>query len=102
MFTHHHVGREQLSVRQRMSDVLAGLQGAEFREFTSLFTPAEGRLGVVVTFLALLELIKQHLIELVQAESFAQIHIKAAVGVHEVDLGKIEIDVIGEEPAHEA
>jgi segregation and condensation protein A len=102
MFTHHHVGREQLSVRQRMSDVLAGLQGVEFREFTSLFTPAEGRLGVVVTFLALLELIKQHLIELVQAEAFAQIHVKAAVGVHEVDLGKIEIDVIGEEPAHEA
>jgi len=102
MFTHHHVGREQLSVRQRMSDVLAGLQGADFMEFTSLFTPAEGRLGVVVTFLALLELIKQHLIELVQAEAFAQIHVKAAVGVHEVDLGKIEIDVIGEEPANEA
>jgi segregation and condensation protein A len=55
-----------------------------------------------VTFLALLELIKQHLIELVQAEAFAQIHVKAAVGVHEVDLGKSEIDVIGEEPAHEA
>ena len=102
MFTHHQVGREQLSVRQRMSDVLAGLQGVEFREFTSMFTPGEGRLGVVVTFLALLELIKQHLIELVQAEAFAQIHVKAAVGVHEVDLGKIEIDVIGEEPAHEA
>jgi segregation and condensation protein A len=102
MFTHHHVGREQLSVRQRMSDVLAGLQGADFIEFTSLFTPAEGRLGVVVTFLALLELIKQHLIELVQAEAFAQIHVKAAVGVHEVDLGKIEIDIIGEEPANEA
>jgi segregation and condensation protein A len=102
MFTHHHVGREQLSVRQRMSDVLAGLQGADFIEFTSLFTPAEGRLGVVVTFLALLELIKQHLIELVQAEAFAQIHVKAAVGVHEVDLGKIEIDIIGEEPTNEA
>lgn len=102
MFSHHHVGREQLSVRQRMSDVLAGLQGKDFCEFTTLFTPEEGRLGVVVTFLALLELIKQALIELVQAEAFAQIHVKAAVGVHEVDLGKIEIDVDGEEPAHEA
>ncbi len=102
MFSHHQVGREQLSVRQRMSDVLANLQGHEFREFTSLFTVEEGRRGVVVTFLALLELIKQHLIELVQAESFAQIHVKAAAGVHEVDLDKVEIDVDGEEPAHEA
>jgi len=101
MFTSHHVGREQLSVRQRMSDVLAGLKDAEFREFTTLFKPEEGRLGVVVTFLALLELIKQHLIELVQAEAFAQIHVKAATGVHDVDLEKIEIDVDGEEPAHE-
>ena len=102
MFSHHHVGREQLSVRQRMSDVLAGLQGHEFRDFTALFTPEEGRRGVVVTFLALLELIKQGLIELVQAEAFAQIHVKAAAGVHEVNLDKIEIDVDGEEPANEA
>ena len=102
MFTHHQVGREQLSVRQRMSDVLASLQGEDFKEFTTLFTAEEGRLGVVVTFLALLELIKQHLIELVQAESFAQIHVKAAAGVHDVDLGKIELDVDGEESAHEA
>ncbi len=102
MFSHHHVGREQLSVRQRMSDVLAGLQNNEFREFTSLFTPEEGRLGVVVTFLALLELIKQALIELVQAEPFAQIHVKVATGAHAVDLNEIEIDVDGEEPANEA
>ena len=102
MFTHHQVGREQLSVRQRMSDVLAGLQGNDFCEFSTLFKAEEGRLGVVVTFLALLELIKQHLIELVQAEAFAQIHVKAATGVHDVDLDKIEIDVDGEEPAHEA
>jgi segregation and condensation protein A len=102
MFSHHHVGREQLSVRQRMSDVLAGLQDNEFREFTSLFTPEEGRLGVVVTFLALLELIKQALIELVQAEPFAQIHVKVATGAHAVNLNEIEIDVDGEEPANEA
>jgi len=102
MFSHHHVGREQLSVRQRMSDVLSGLQGKDFCEFSALFTPEEGRLGVVVTFLALLELIKQALIELVQAEPFAQIHVKAAAGAHEVNLDQIEIDVDGEEPAHEA
>jgi segregation and condensation protein A len=102
MFSHHHVGREQLSVRQRMSDVLAELQGKDFCAFSTLFKPEEGRLGVVVTFLALLELIKQALIELVQAEAYAQIHVKAAVGVHEVNLDEIEIDVNGEEPAHEA
>ena len=102
MFSHHHVGREQLSVRQRMSDVLASLQDNEFREFTSMFTAEEGRLGVVVTFLALLELIKQSLIELVQAEPFAQIHVKVATGAHAVDLNEIEIDVDGEESAHEA
>jgi segregation and condensation protein A len=99
MFSHHHVGREQLSVRQRMSDVLEGLQGHEFREFTTMFTPAEGKLGVVVTFLALLELIKQALIELVQAEAFGPIHVKAAAGIHEVNLDAIEIE--GEE-THEA
>ncbi|HEX5339368.1 MAG TPA: ScpA family protein [Gammaproteobacteria bacterium] len=94
MFTHHHVQMEPLSVRQRMSDVLAGLQSAEFREFTSLFTPQEGRRGVVVTFMALLELIKQALIELVQAEPFGPIHVKAA-GAAEVDLSTVEIE--GEE-----
>jgi segregation and condensation protein A len=95
MFSHHHVGREALSVRQRMSDVLASLQAQEFREFTALFTPQEGKPGVVVTFLALLELIKQSLIELVQAEPFGPIHIKVSSIVHEVDLGAIEIE--GEE-----
>lgn len=95
MFSHHHVGREPLSVRQRMSDVLTGLEGREFREFTSLFSPKEGRLGAVVTFLALLELIKQALIELVQAEPFGPIHVKAASGIHEVNLE--EIDIEGEE-----
>jgi segregation and condensation protein A len=77
MFAHHHVQREPLSVRQRMSDVLARLQDGEFVEFTRLFTPEEGRMGVVVTFLALLELIREMLLDLVQAEPFAPIHVKA-------------------------
>ncbi|HET7650877.1 MAG TPA: ScpA family protein [Gammaproteobacteria bacterium] len=94
MFTHHHVQLEPLSVRQRMSDVLSSLQSAEFREFTHLFTPQEGRRGVVVTFMAVLELIKQALIELVQAEPFGPIHVKAA-GAAEVDLSTVEIE--GEE-----
>jgi segregation and condensation protein A len=77
MFAHHHVHRETLSVRQRMSDVLARIQDGKFVEFTSLFTAEEGRMGVVVTFLAVLELIRETLLDLVQAEPFAPIHVKA-------------------------
>jgi len=77
MFAHHHVQREPLSVRQRMSDVLARIQHGSFIEFSSLFTPEEGRRGVVVTFLAILELIREALLDIVQAEPFAAIHIKA-------------------------
>lgn len=91
MFSHHHVQLEQLSVRQRMGDVLAALQDIEFREFSSLFTLDEGRRGVVVTFLALLELLKQTLIELVQAETFGPIHVKATGATH-VDLSLVVIE----------
>ncbi len=80
MFSHHHVSREPLSVRERMSRILSRLQGEGFAEFTSLFTVEEGRIGVVVSFLAVLELIKEALIELVQAESLAPIHIRLAGG----------------------
>lgn len=92
MFSHHHVQMEPLSVRQRMSDVLASLQGREFREFTALFTVQEGRRGVVVTFMAILELIKQALIELVQAEPYGAIHVKAAGAVTGVDLSIVQIE----------
>ena len=91
MFSHHHVQLEPLSVRQRMADVLARLQDSGFLEFTSLFTPEEGRRGVVVTFLAMLELLKQTLIELVQAETFGPIHVKAA-GATDVDLSTVKIE----------
>jgi len=77
MFAHHHVQRETLSVRQRMSDVLSRIQGGEFVQFNSLFTPKEGRMGVVVTFLAILELIRETLLDIIQAEPFAPIHVKA-------------------------
>lgn len=74
---HHHIEREMLSVRERMSMVLVRIQESEFVEFTQLFTLSEGRLGVVVTFIAILELIKDGLIDLVQAEPFSPIHLKA-------------------------
>lgn len=76
MFAHHHIQREPLSVRQRMSEVLDRIQHGNFTPFTSLFTPEEGRMGVVVTFLAILELMREALLDLVQAEAFAPIHVR--------------------------
>lgn len=77
-FEHHLIYREALSVRQRMGELLLTIKGDEFVEFCCLFDPREGRMGIVVTFLALLELLKERLVELVQAESFGQIHVKLA------------------------
>ena len=73
---HHNISRETLSVRSRMSHVLTALKIGEFCEFSTLFNPEEGRLGVVVTFLAILELCKDFTIDIVQAEPFAPIYLK--------------------------
>ncbi len=73
---HHAIARETLSVRARMSHVLSTLQIGDFCEFTTLFNPEEGRLGVVVTFLAILELCKESMIDIVQNEPFAPIYLK--------------------------
>ena len=78
MYSHHQIQREALSVRERMSKVLEKLTADKFIDYTTLFTIEEGRRGVVVTLLALLELVKEQLIDLVQSEPFASIHIKAA------------------------
>jgi segregation and condensation protein A len=78
LFTKHQVQREALSVRERMSETLSRLDSVEFIEFTALFQLEEGRLGLVVTFLAILELLKESLIQLVQAEPYAAIYVKAA------------------------
>lgn len=78
MYAHHHVQMESLSVRERMSSVLNTVQANHFTGFSDLFTVEEGRMGVVVTFLAVLELTREFLIEMTQAEPFAPIHIKAA------------------------
>jgi segregation and condensation protein A len=92
MFTHHQIQREPLSVRERMSNVLAALQPGQFTEFGALFTVEEGRRGVVVTLLALLELLKGHLIELVQAEPFAPIYVSAAGQAAESEIPTAEVD----------
>jgi segregation and condensation protein A len=83
MFSHHHIQMEPLSVRERMSTVLGRISPDRFIDFTELFPLEEGRQGVVVTFLAVLELIKESLIELIQTEPFAPIHVKARAASEE-------------------
>jgi segregation and condensation protein A len=75
-FEHHHIQREALSTRERMSQILSSLESHEFVEFSQLFTLEEGKAGVVVTFLAVLELVKESLIDCIQADVFGQIHVK--------------------------
>ncbi|MGB5305730.1 MAG: ScpA family protein [Gammaproteobacteria bacterium] len=78
MYEHHHVQLESLSVRERMSSVLSKVSADRFTHFGELFTVEEGRMGVVVSFLAVLELLKGALIELTQTGPYAPIHVKAA------------------------
>jgi len=78
MYAHHHVQLESLSVRERMSSVLSKVNSTHFTRFADLFTVEEGRMGVVVSFLAILELVKESLLELTQSEPYAPIHVKAA------------------------
>ena len=73
----HHVQMERLSTRERMVEILARLHTPHFVPFVSLFRVEEGRMGVVVTFLAIMELIKESLIEMVQSEPFGPIHVKS-------------------------
>src|ERR1700684_2220971 len=77
MFAHHHVQREPLSVRQRMSDVLAALSSSAFVDFAKLYHPSEGRRGVTVTFVALLELLREGLIEIVQSQAYCPLDRKS-------------------------
>lgn len=77
LYEHHQVAREQLSTRERMSNILERLSGDAFIRFETLFSPEEGRLGVVVTFIATLELIREQLVEVVQPEPLAPMHIRA-------------------------
>lgn len=79
MYESHQIQRESLSTRERMSDVLEVLRSSNFVPFVSLFKAEEGRLGVVVTFLAIMELIKESLVEIVQTEGFGPIHVKARI-----------------------
>jgi segregation and condensation protein A len=78
MFAHHHIQRERLSVGERMGEILARLGAGGFLPFLELFSAAEGRMGVTVTFVAILELMREGLIDIVQAEAYAPLHVRAA------------------------
>jgi segregation and condensation protein A len=93
MFAHHQIHREPLSVRARMSDILVTVKPDVFTEFSSLFTAGEGRMGVAVTFIAILELKREGLIEIVQNEAYTPIHIS---GVSQQGAGRV-IDGTAEE-----
>ncbi len=102
MFESHQVTREKLSTRERMTQVLERIGQDRFVPFVSLFSYEEGRLGVVVTFLAILELVKESLVELVQSEAFGPIHLRARASAHEgQDLAEDLADDAGAEGAYE-
>lgn len=95
LFESHQVSRETLTLREKMGQVLEMLKGREFLPFVSLFTIEEGRLGVVVTFMSILELVKEGILDLVQTESFGPIHVKARAQQVEgegYDLAELEED----------
>ena len=78
LHTHHTITREELSVREHMSIVLRGLQGKRFVEFENLFDVTRGAPVMVVTFIAMLELARERLIEITQAEAFAPVYVRLA------------------------
>ena len=78
MYASHAIQREPLSVRERMTQILNSLAVDDFIEFSSLFSKEEGRSGVIVTFIAILELLKEQVIEIVQSEIYAPIYLKPA------------------------
>lgn len=91
-FEQHEVSRERLSTRERMSAILAQMEPGTFVDFRDLLVTDEGAGGIVVTFLAVLELVKESLLELVQQEAFGLIHVRLALSVDE-GLSDVDIDV---------
>ncbi|MDY7579517.1 ScpA family protein [Herbaspirillum sp. RTI4] len=79
---HHHISREELSVREHMTGILRRLQSAKFVEFADLFDPSRGVPVLVVNFIAMLELAKETLIEITQGEPFAPIYVRLAYLPH--------------------
>jgi segregation and condensation protein A len=82
MFSNLQMQREPLSVRQRMAEILSRIKASSFTGFGDLFDPEEGRMGVAVTFIAILELLRESVIEVVQSDAYAPLHIRASSSVH--------------------
>lgn len=78
LFTSHHIQRDVLSVREKMSTILESLKQNDFMHFYQLFNAKEGKMGVVVTFMGMMELLKEKLIEVIQTEPYGPIHLKVA------------------------
>ena len=97
LFTQHAIKRDALSVRQRMGDLLEALKDGAFHRFESLFTAEEGKLGVVVTFLGLLTLAKEQLVEIVQEGPLQPIYVKSLA--LNKDGAEIELSSEFDEPA---
>ena len=76
LFSHHQIQMEPLSVRERMTSIIDRLRKNPYMEFQFFFTPEEGRMGVVVTFLALMELTRECIVDLIQNEPMGQIYVK--------------------------
>ena len=102
LFTHHAIRREALSVRQRMGELLQTLGGRQFVEFSSLFRVEEGRLGIVVTFLSLLELAKELLIEIVQDAPLAPVFVRSLSADSDAEIDAAEPVLNPHLPADEA
>lgn len=98
MFSNLHMQREPLSVRQRMSEILTRVKAGSFTGFSDLFDPEEGRMGVAVTFIALLELLRESVVEVVQSDAYAPLHVRAASAVRLVpDDGEIGVPDLEEQ-----
>jgi len=78
MFTSHHIQKDVLSVREKMTMILSQINSDSFTDFITLFDVTEGRMGVVITFMGIMELIKESLVEIIQQEPYGPIHVKAA------------------------
>jgi segregation and condensation protein A len=97
MFSNLHLQREPLSVRQRMSEILSRVKAGSFTSFSDLFDAEEGRMGVAVTFIAILELLRASTIEVVQVEAYAPLHVRAASSVRLVTEKGENLDDFGDE-----
>ena len=84
LYSHHHIQMEPLSVRERMTAIIDRLRENPYMEFQLLFTIKEGRMGVVVTFLALMELIRERVVDVIQHEPMGQIYVKSPQAAGEV------------------